>query len=273
MKSETKLKVGLVLIFCLFLGGGMYVIKGMVKDLNARDITRFMAEPAASYEASEDAVKKAVERYQQGIGPARLLARPDSSSVLLVFDGLPSKTDTERLLAVLRSHQVKALFFVEGENAAMDKELVRKIKGEGHLLGNFTFHGQAQAETLPIAKFMAEAVAAQTALTDLTGSAPQYMRAPRTKVTADLLVRTAAAGLPVYVDTPLLFYPSQMATKDNVKTFALGVGGGASLPWKAAFPSWADLKSPRSKPGKMGPSSTRPQSRTVPKKRLRTGPV
>lgn len=97
MKSETKLKVGLVLIFCLFLGGGMYVIKGMVKDLNARDITRFMAEPAASYEASEDAVKKAVERYQQGIGPARLLARPDSSSVLLVFDGLPSKTDTERL--------------------------------------------------------------------------------------------------------------------------------------------------------------------------------
>ena len=71
MKSETKLKVGLVLIFCLFLGGGMYVIKGMVKDLNARDITRFMAEPAASYEASEDAVKKAVECYQQGIGPAR----------------------------------------------------------------------------------------------------------------------------------------------------------------------------------------------------------
>ena len=124
----------------------------------------------------------------------------------------------------------------------MDKELVRKIKGEGHLLGNFTFHGQAQAETLPLAKFMAEAVAAQTALTDLTGSAPQYMRAPRTKVTADLLVRTAAAGLPVYVDTPLLFYPSQMATKDNVKTFALGVGGGASLPWKAAFPSRADLK-------------------------------
>lgn len=92
MKSETKLKVGLGLVFCLFLGGGMYVIKGMVKDLNARDITRFMAEPAASYEASEDAVKKAVERYQQGIGPARLLARPDSSSVLLVFDGLPSKT-------------------------------------------------------------------------------------------------------------------------------------------------------------------------------------
>lgn len=46
MKSETKLKVGLVLVFCLFLGGGMYVIKGMVKDLNARDITRFMAEPA-----------------------------------------------------------------------------------------------------------------------------------------------------------------------------------------------------------------------------------
>lgn len=83
---------------------------------------------------------------------------------------------------------MKALFFVEGENAAMDKELVRKIKGEGHLLGNFTFHGQAQAETLPIAKFMAEAVVAQTALTDLTGSAPQYMRAPRTKVTADLLV-------------------------------------------------------------------------------------
>ena len=83
--------MGLGLVFCLFLGGGMYVIKGMVKDLNARDITRFMAEPAASYEASEDAVKKAVERYQQGIGPARLLARPDSSSVLLVLMDCPPR--------------------------------------------------------------------------------------------------------------------------------------------------------------------------------------
>lgn len=160
---------------------------------------------------------------------------------------------------------MKALFFVEGENAAMDKELVRKIKGEGHLLGNFTFHGQAQAETLPLAKFMAEAVAAQTALTDLTGSAPQYMRAPRTKVTADLLVRTAAAGLPVYVDTPLLFYPSQMATKDNVKTFALGVGGGSILAVESGVPVVGGPKKPKVQTGKMGPSSTRPQSRTVPK--------
>ncbi len=249
----------------------MYVIKGMVKDLNARDITRFMAEPAASYEASEDAVKKAVERYQQGIGPARLLARPDSSSVLLVFDGLPSKTDTERLLAVLRSHQVKALFFVEGENAAMDKELVRKIKGEGHLLGNFTFHGQAQAETLPLAKFMAEAVAAQTALTDLTGSAPQYMRAPRTKVTADLLVRTAAAGLPVYVDTPLLFYPSQMATKDNVKTFALGVGGGSILAVESGVPVVGGPKKPKVQTGKNGPIEHPPTVKDRPEKAASDG--
>lgn len=273
MRSETKLKVGLGLVLCLFLGGGIYVIQGMVKDLNAREVTRFMAEPAASYETSEDAVKKAIERYQQGTGPARLLARPASSSVLLVFDGLPSKTDTQRLLAVLRSHQVTALFFVEGENAAMDKELVRKIKEDGHLIGNFTFHGQARAEALPLDKFMKEVVDTQTALSDLTGSAPQYMRAPRTQVTADLLVRTAAAGLPVYVDTPLLFYPGQMATIDAVRTFALGVEAGASLPWKAASQSWAGLKSPRSKGGRMGPSSTRPQSRTVQKKRPRTRPV
>lgn len=153
----------------------------------------------------------------------------------------------------------------------MDKELVRKIKGEGHLLGNFTFHGQAQAETLPIAKFMAEAVAAQTALTDLTGSAPQYMRAPRTKVTADLLVRTAAAGLPVYVDTPLLFYPSQMATKDNVKTFALGVGGGSILAVESGVPVVGGPKKPKVQTGKNGPIEHPPTVKDRPEKAASDG--
>ncbi|MDY2739215.1 MAG: polysaccharide deacetylase family protein [Acidaminococcus sp.] len=266
MRSETKLKVGLGLVLCLFLGGGIYVIQGMVKDLNAREVTRFMAEPAASYETSEDAVKKAIERYQQGTGPARLLARPASSSVLLVFDGLPSKTDTQRLLAVLRSHQVTALFFVEGENAAMDKELVRKIKEDGHLIGNFTFHGQARAEALPLDKFMKEVVDTQTALSDLTGSAPQYMRAPRTQVTADLLVRTAAAGLPVYVDTPLLFYPGQMATIDAVRTFALGVGGGSILAVESGVPVVGGPKKPKVQRGKNGPIEHPPTVKDRPEK-------
>ena len=79
MKSETKLKVGLGLVFCLFLGGGMYVIKGMVKDLNARDITRFMAEPAASYELRKTPSKRRLNAIN------RALDRPVSLLVLTLL--------------------------------------------------------------------------------------------------------------------------------------------------------------------------------------------
>jgi peptidoglycan/xylan/chitin deacetylase (PgdA/CDA1 family) len=257
MKSETKLKLGLGVVLALFILAAAYVIYGMAKDLRARGVSHFMAEPAAAYE-SEEAIGEALARYHSGAAPARLLAAPPSDAVILVFDGLPPKTDTQRLLSVLRANHVKAFFFVEGENAAMEANLIRKIKREGHTVGNFTFYGQGAAGKLSLEKFMKEAVWTQTALTDILGSAPRYMRAPRTTVTPELLLRAGAASITVYVDTPHVFVPGQMKTEADVRNFAAGLNGGTILAVESGHPVIGGPRKPKVQTGKNGPIEHKP---------------
>ncbi len=57
----------------------------------------------------------------------------------LTFDGAPHAPYTNRILDVLKEHQVKATFFVEGHRIAGQEGLLRRILAEGHTIGNHTF--------------------------------------------------------------------------------------------------------------------------------------
>ncbi|MGE0115778.1 MAG: glycosyltransferase [Steroidobacteraceae bacterium] len=64
----------------------------------------------------------------------------DSSHVIaLTFDDGPDPQWTGRILDILRDRHVSATFFVIGENAESNPELVDRIYAEGHELGNHTF--------------------------------------------------------------------------------------------------------------------------------------
>ena len=60
------------------------------------------------------------------------------STVLLTFDDGPNHRDdtTQRLLDVLKKHQVKAVFCLLGVNVVNNPEIVRRIYDEGHLIAN-----------------------------------------------------------------------------------------------------------------------------------------
>lgn len=62
--------------------------------------------------------------------------------VFLTFDDGPSTTVTPEVLDELKKHEVKATFFLLGENVERNersKELVRRTLEEGHALGNHTY--------------------------------------------------------------------------------------------------------------------------------------
>ena len=67
-------------------------------------------------------------------------ATEEAPRVALTFDDGPSKICTGRLLDGLMERDVKATFFVIGENAEASPELVKRIYEEGHLIGNHTYH-------------------------------------------------------------------------------------------------------------------------------------
>jgi len=59
--------------------------------------------------------------------------------VIFTFDDGPDAHATAMLLDVLQRHQVRAMFFLLGENAAQYPELVRRIHDEGHIIANHGF--------------------------------------------------------------------------------------------------------------------------------------
>ncbi|MEU1037999.1 polysaccharide deacetylase family protein [Streptomyces sp. NPDC005551] len=80
-------------------------------------------------------------------GPARTLVRREpilrmsgrGRSMVLTFDDGPDPRYTPDILRILRRHDVRAMFFVCGEMAADNKDLLREMADDGHVVGNHTW--------------------------------------------------------------------------------------------------------------------------------------
>ena len=61
-------------------------------------------------------------------------------SVYLTFDDGPIPESTPIILEILRKYNVKATFFMVGENVLRHHDLYNQIVKEGHQVGNHTFN-------------------------------------------------------------------------------------------------------------------------------------
>ncbi len=99
------------------------------------------------------------------------------SSMVLSFDDGPDPRYTPAILDTLGHYGVRAMFFVCGEMAAENRDLLRRMAAEGHVIGNHTW-------THPlIPKLSRPALAAEIGRTSevvqqAVGEAPQWFRAP-----------------------------------------------------------------------------------------------
>ena len=65
---------------------------------------------------------------------------PENDVVYLTFDDGPTPESTPYILGLLKKHDIKASFFCLGEQALKSPELIQRIVGEGHSIGNQTMH-------------------------------------------------------------------------------------------------------------------------------------
>lgn len=61
------------------------------------------------------------------------------NKIALTFDDGPHPIYTEKILEILKKFDIKATFFIVGENAGYYKDTLIKISQSGHELGNHTF--------------------------------------------------------------------------------------------------------------------------------------
>ena len=59
--------------------------------------------------------------------------------ITLTFDDGPNSRYTLSVLKILKTHNIKACFFLLGKNVERYPEIARRIKREGHLIGNHTY--------------------------------------------------------------------------------------------------------------------------------------
>lgn len=141
--------------------------------------------------------------------------------IALTFDDFPSEGVSDRLLAVLREHGVRATFFVIGRKAERSPWLVRAAMEDGHTLGNHTY-SHPRLVGLDWMTVYNEVDRCSRLLAQITGSRPRYFRPPGggrndmvNKIVGELGMRTVMwqASSRDYEDPP----PAQIVA-DILKT-------------------------------------------------------
>lgn len=61
------------------------------------------------------------------------------NKIALTFDDGPCQPQTERVLDVLKQHQVKATFFVIGKNINGNEQIIKRIMEDGHAIGSHSY--------------------------------------------------------------------------------------------------------------------------------------
>ncbi len=102
-----------------------------------------------------------------------------ANHVTLTFDDGPSRY-TEKVLDILKAHSVPATFFVIGSQVERNPEIARRMRDEGHEIGNHAYSLRAKRGLHLLYRRVpdGEIARAQQIVHRITGFAPRYFRSP-----------------------------------------------------------------------------------------------
>lgn len=98
----------------------------------------------------------------------------------LTFDAGYENGCTEKILDVLKKHEVPAAFFLVGHYIEKNADLVRRMASEGHTVGNHTMHHYDMSKLSEKAAFEKELNDLEALYKEVTGSdMPKFYRPPQ----------------------------------------------------------------------------------------------
>ncbi|MBV8815810.1 MAG: polysaccharide deacetylase family protein [Verrucomicrobia bacterium] len=130
--------------------------------------------PSRSPEGSQPAAQKPATWFSVHVnGPY----------IAMTFDDGPSPETTPRLLDILKQRNIKATFFMIGQNAQRNPEIVKRILAEGHEIGNHSWT-HPQLSKLSDQRVTDEITKTQDAIKDASGYTPVLLRPPYGAITS-----------------------------------------------------------------------------------------
>ena len=147
-------------------------LNGLLADLETQ-----MALDEQQYSEITGALRQeidALKRRPSVIGPS---IATTGKIAYLTFDDGPL-TATADILDVLKEHDVKATFFVNGRDSNYALRMYKRMVAEGHAIGNHTYSHEYDKVYTSVSGFIAEVEQLQMLLYEATDIAPEILRFP-----------------------------------------------------------------------------------------------
>jgi cellulose synthase/poly-beta-1,6-N-acetylglucosamine synthase-like glycosyltransferase/peptidoglycan/xylan/chitin deacetylase (PgdA/CDA1 family)/spore germination protein YaaH len=144
------------------------------------EILQVVAEPQdGTRDLRTDANGEIVNQVYRQIPSSYVIQRAGDKpgKIVLTFDDGPDAAWTPKILDILKQENVKAAFFIVGQNGQTNPDIVKRIFAEGHEIGNHSFTHPNLGE-VPRQITDLELNATQRLIESLTGHSTRLFRAP-----------------------------------------------------------------------------------------------
>ena len=126
---------------------------------------------------------------------AYYLGDKEKKKIYLTFDAGYENGNTEKILDILKEHDIKATFFLVGNYLETCPEIVKRMVEDGHIVGNHTYHHKDMSKLNSKESFMNELLELEKLYEEITGAKMQkYYRPPQGKYSQEQLVWAQEAG-------------------------------------------------------------------------------
>lgn len=99
-------------------------------------------------------------------------------TMYLTFDDGPSEENTAKVLDILKAHDIKATFFLVGENVERHPEMARRIAEEGHTIGIHCYRHDYNEVYASVDAYLEDFQKAYDVILETTGVEVQLFRFP-----------------------------------------------------------------------------------------------
>ncbi|MEF9958610.1 MAG: polysaccharide deacetylase family protein [Niameybacter sp.] len=129
--------------------------------------------------------------------------KEEEKVVYLTFDDGPTGKVTEKILDVLKAHDIKATFFVVGKEIIQRESVLKRIYEEGHSIGLHTYSHNLKSIYASDENFLAEMEKATDKIHEVLGTTinPKIIRFPggsSGRLSEDLLNKLHEEGYKIY---------------------------------------------------------------------------
>lgn len=130
----------------------------------------------------------------------------ESPRIALTFDDGPNARYTPILLDGLKKRNIRASFFLIGENIEGNEDILLQMRKDGHLIGNHTWD-HVQLDKIPAEKARLEIEKTNNRIYEASGIYPSYVRPPFGAWIKDM--ELSVTMLPVFWDVDTLDWQSK----------------------------------------------------------------